>query len=640
MKKFISLVLALVMALSLTTVAFGAVTDKAGLQAAITNAGSTETTIEIGANVTIDMVGITFPANAKITFQSADAANPATLDFSSQGYNQYLNGNGGTFTFKNLNVKRATGIYTGLAHSAAETYVGCNITGLFFGYSPTVSFTDCSFNSNGAEHCVWTYSADMSFTNCDFTYTDRAVNAYSDQGADASVISFDNCTFTKATTGATTSAGAIEINSSIMTSVDLSVEDTTVSEGELWWVSGWDSDYGSDTSVKEDGVEYAAAEVNGVKYITLGAAIQAANDGDTITLLDDIALVDGQGSIAGALTIDKDVTIDLAGHDIASAAGSSAGVKATADLTIEDSVGGSSVSVPLAEDTANGGDITITGGSYTDDVSDYLAAGVELDNGVVVPKGGASVTAKAYKMTSNGTLVPGDVNAIYAPAVAAVLNDDGKQTNTADISHYTFEGVNCVVATSLADADFVLYSDAAGKNVMMYLKEAVTSYNGSGAVYANFGKACGQVTYTAEAGKTYYTTNADGDAGIYVADKEGTKALMVGGKLVLVKAAPVAYTTAAVKHAAVPTVKDGKVTGYTCATCKTVAVEAPNFMSIPKGAVQDGLPGNWYWPSAPVVTPSTDKVTSAETFDAGIAMYVGMSVMAAAGSAVVLKKKY
>ena len=40
-----------------------------------------------------------------------------------------------------------------------------------------------------------------------------------------------------------------------------------------------------------------------------------------------------------------------------------------------------------------------------------------------------------------------------------------------------------------------------------------------------------------------------------------------------------------------------------------------------------------------VVTPSTDKVTSAETFDAGIAMYVGMSVMAAAGSAVVIGKK-
>ena len=41
----------------------------------------------------------------------------------------------------------------------------------------------------------------------------------------------------------------------------------------------------------------------------------------------------------------------------------------------------------------------------------------------------------------------------------------------------------------------------------------------------------------------------------------------------------------------------------------------------------------------PVAPEAGDKVESAETFDAGIAMYVGMSVMAAAGSAVVLKKK-
>ena len=44
--------------------------------------------------------------------------------------------------------------------------------------------------------------------------------------------------------------------------------------------------------------------------------------------------------------------------------------------------------------------------------------------------------------------------------------------------------------------------------------------------------------------------------------------------------------------------------------------------------------------AAATTTPEAgDKVESAETFDAGIAMYVGMSVMAAAGSAVVLKKK-
>ena len=55
-------------------------------------------------------------------------------------------------------------------------------------------------------------------------------------------------------------------------------------------------------------------------------------------------------------------------------------------------------------------------------------------------------------------------------------------------------------------------------------------------------------------------------------------------------------------------------------------------------ALEDG----YYVVLAATTTPdadATDKVESAETFDAGIAMYVGMSVMAAAGSAVVLKKK-
>ena len=43
--------------------------------------------------------------------------------------------------------------------------------------------------------------------------------------------------------------------------------------------------------------------------------------------------------------------------------------------------------------------------------------------------------------------------------------------------------------------------------------------------------------------------------------------------------------------------------------------------------------------TASSTTPSTDKNTSPKTFDAGIAMYVGMALTSVAGSAVVIGKK-
>ena len=84
------------------------------------------------------------------------------------------------------------------------------------------------------------------------------------------------------------------------------------------------------------------------------------------------------------------------------------------------------------------------------------------------------------------------------------------------------------------------------------------------------------------------------------------------------------------------TVKDGKITGYTCSKCKLAAVEAPNYASIPTGA--QVITGNWYFPVNGTVTPDNGK-DSPKTFDAGIAMYVGMALTSVAGSAVVIGKK-
>ena len=93
--------------------------------------------------------------------------------------------------------------------------------------------------------------------------------------------------------------------------------------------------------------------------------------------------------------------------------------------------------------------------------------------------------------------------------------------------------------------------------------------------------------------------------------------------------------TGKVGHTAVPTVKDGKVTGYTCKTCGAVAIEAPNYASIPADA--DIITGNWYFPA--VAASTTTTTSSPKTFDAGIAMYVGMALTSVAGSAVVIGKK-
>ena len=92
------------------------------------------------------------------------------------------------------------------------------------------------------------------------------------------------------------------------------------------------------------------------------------------------------------------------------------------------------------------------------------------------------------------------------------------------------------------------------------------------------------------------------------------------------------------------TLKQNVPTSAICTTCleTTAAIYADGKVpATMKPYAMANAAGYFAVVSATASTPAvdTEKVESAETFDAGIAMYVGMSVMAAAGSAVVLKKK-
>lgn len=134
----------------------------------------------------------------------------------------------------------------------------------------------------------------------------------------------------------------------------------------------------------------------------------------------------------------------------------------------------------------------------------------------------------------------------------------------------------------------------------------------------------------------------------FVADKSGPFQLLVNGKLVKADLTAVQDLTA---HAwAGYDVVNHEYTTVKCANCGKVAPLCKNATAAGKDAFKVVVNGDtlgWIAKVANDFTAAgsvsagttTGKVESAETFDAGIAMYVGMSVMAAAGSAVVIGKK-
>ena len=275
--------------------------------------------------------------------------------------------------------------------------------------------------------------------------------------------------------------------------------------------------------------------------------------------------------------------------------------------------------------------------------STAFAADVTVSAKAVMPTNGKTVY---YDVQADGTVKA--FNLTLKAAEAPKLNSDNQQTKTANVAYYEVPSVGglaagkYVVVGSLAEADLVVYSnctkDGTASGILYYLAKTDAFYDGTGTVFTNFGTKCGQVDMSGyDKTETYYTSNGVNQKGIYMANDKGTISLMVNGKLVKVSEAAVNKADITVKHAPIPTVENNKVVGYTCSICGTKAIKAPNYASIPDGA--QIIPStNWYFPAAAASTTTT-TTSSPKTFDAGIAMYVGMALTSVAGSAVVIGKK-
>ncbi len=584
MKKFFALVLALVMALSLTTIAWGApgtvdapleVNDEASLIAAVaeggyiklmdsfsvTSAGGGDGLISItdGKIVNLDMNGKT------ITVTDPKSSGNYSLFYITKGAELTVTGNG-TITLTATNDRD-------------------NLSAIFYNRGGTLTIKNGTFTHNGG---TW-----MAYV------VDNSANSYGD---------------------ATTN-----INGGALSSTYTAIRNVMV---KVKLVNG--------TNV--NGTAYLNITDGTISGTTSAIWAQAASADDNAPATGEINISGGNVGLINTARSSGAVSMTtISGDAVVEAVKAEAGElkitggAVTDSLTILDAAGN-----PVASD-----DI-ISGGTFGFDASAYVVDGKQLlANGSVVPETTAGTPVPTLYVWDNAAT---DWAAYYI-ATGKTLDKLAQDASDNCLPCYLVDG-EYFVEVKEAAATFKLVYGA--KTVYLTpVAEKLVKYEDTASVLKVVDKD------DAECGD-YYVTNLDEDDvyyvsydkkgevdGIWVAAKNGSEQILVNGKIVDAEVAPVAFMFHDFEGY---DVVNYQYTTVKCSECGKVATLYANAVAAGKNAqTVPGVVGYItfadYMDFGAVSAPSTGKVESAETFDAGIAMYVGMSVMAAAGSAVVLKKK-
>ena len=270
--------------------------------------------------------------------------------------------------------------------------------------------------------------------------------------------------------------------------------------------------------------------------------------------------------------------------------------------------------------------------------------------------------ASIANMQDSATVKNGAVkteNGVQMVINAASTNVNGSGT----IEYLTFTSAqtatgNYVKTTKPLATDYAVTEK--GKSAVLFYVTSTTetSYDFTAKEFTNFGLNCGQINKSASNDATYYvdtkgTVYADdanyGKTGVaakkalvdgavetvYEVDKTTTKGeankvldhvyYMTASKVEGTKIVPTAVACQNCGDKSTELYKQGKVpAGKTTAYTITVGTDVYNV--IPSG-------------TGSTTGTTTGTTTSPKTFDAGIAMYVGMALTSVAGSAVVIGKK-
>ena len=236
-----------------------------------------------------------------------------------------------TITFQNMTLKSDGADYRGFIRISNTAVKKCTLVGktAYWGYE-TAKFEDSTFNAPVGDYALWDYSTKaMTFEGCTFNISGKGVNVYVEQpSTDARTAEVNGCTVNSdkagkaflniknstqafdVTLSGTNTVTGLEANGTTGSAL-YQVETTEVTEttGNPVTVKA-KADDGTVTTLYEvkETVEAYVAEVNGAKYDSLQAAVDAAKSGATVTLLADTR---------ENVTVSKNaIVLDLNGHTL------------------------------------------------------------------------------------------------------------------------------------------------------------------------------------------------------------------------------------------------------------------------------------------------------------------------------------
>ena len=195
-----------------------------------------------------------------------------------------------------------------------------------------------------------------------------------------------------------------------------------------------------------------------------------------------------------------------------------------------------------------------------------------------------------------------------------------------------------LIECDAADADYIVkYHDSS--KVAMYVKVGNPVYIGDGKAFTAIGKACGQfkldeTKYDADT-KFYTATDKDDNVILFVESDVDTTNLMVDGKLVAVEELG-KLSEKVVQHT---WVLDRTAMTAKCSACGATAKLYKSVAECGTADYEQVAVGLYAVVTNTADTTKPAGTSSPKTFDAGIAMYVGMALTSVAGSAVVIGKK-